>query len=179
MPFSDGSNIEWAKWLITELKPTTVVDVGPGAGKYGSIVRELLPDTKTTAVEIWEPYVETYGLRSIYDEVFITDARTFDDYSVDLVILGDVLEHMSREDALALWDKIRSQAKAAVISIPIIHFPQGHEHGNPYEEHVVDDWCHDSIMASFDGITGYRTFQVTGSYVAEFNKPHTQPETSL
>lgn len=173
MPFSDWSNIEWTKWLLGELKPSTVVDVGPGAGKYGQLVRDVLPGTVTTAVEIWEPYVSTYNLPSIYDSVVLADARDFQDYNVDLVILGDVLEHMTRADALALWNRIRTTAKAAMISMPIVYFPQGHEHGNPYEEHVEDHWTHEEILAAFDGITGYRTFEVTGSYVAEFTKPHT------
>lgn len=88
----------------------------------------------------------------------------------DLVILGDVLEHMTVEESVALWELIKSQAKAAMISIPIVHFPQGHEHGNPYEEHIVDNWTHESVMSTFTGITGYRTFDITGSYVAEFTR---------
>lgn len=169
MPFSDDSNIEWVKWLIGELKPQTVIDVGPGAGKYGRLIREVSPETTTTAVEIWEPYVETYGLRSIYNTVIVGDARDFDGgYHVDLVILGDVLEHMSKADAVALWTRVSSQAKAAMMSIPIIHFPQGAEHDNPYETHVEDHWTHDDVLATFPGITGYRNWQVTGSYVAEF-----------
>lgn len=177
MPFSDTANIDWFKWLVGQITPKSVVDIGPGAGKYGTLLREVSPDTTTTAVEIWEPYVHTYGLSSVYDRVVVADAREFDDYNVDLVILGDVLEHMTRAEALTLWDKVRSQAKAALISMPIIHFPQGCEHGNPYETHVEDNWTHEEIMASFDGITGYRTFEVTGSYIAEFT--HTLNPTSV
>lgn len=168
MPFSDPSNVDWFKWLVGEINPKSVVDVGPGAGKYGSLIREVSPETATTAVEIWEPYVATYGLANIYDKVVVADARDFEDYDVDLVILGDVLEHMSRVEAVTLWNKVRSKAKAAMISMPIIHFPQGCEHGNPYETHVEDNWTHEEILATFEGITGHTTFQVTGTYIAEF-----------
>lgn len=170
MPFSDNSNIEWTRWLISELKPASVIDVGPGAGKYGTIIKEFDSQTHTTGVEIWAPYIEEFQLSKIYDTIHVCDARIYPSYVADLVILGDVLEHMGRDEALILWNKIRSEAKAALISIPVIHFPQGPEFGNPYEEHVEDHWTHDDVMLFFPGITGYREFGVTASYIADFSK---------
>lgn len=169
MPYSDWSNNEWFKWLINEIQPSSVIDVGPGAGKYGLLTREVSPSTHTTAVEIWGPYLSEFGLETIYDHVFICDARIYPNYKADLVILGDILEHMTKEDALALWTRIRLEAKAAVISIPIIHFPQGESSGNPYETHVEDHWTHEEILSTFPGITGHSIFEVTASYIAEFN----------
>jgi hypothetical protein len=170
MPYSDTSNIEWTKWLLEQLKPKSIMDVGAGAGKYGLLAREVLPDVALSCIEVWEPYFDEFNLMSIYPTVYKRDVREHKDFKYDLVILGDVLEHMSKEDSIKLWELIKSQAKAAMISIPIVHFPQGHEHNNPYEEHIVDDWTHEQVMSTFTGITGYRTFDVTGSYVAEFKR---------
>ena len=51
--------------------------------------------------------------------------RLIDDFDYDLVIFGDVLEHMTEEDAVKLWNKVSKQARAAIIAIPIIQYPQG------------------------------------------------------
>lgn len=170
MPFSDWSNNNWTLWLLDQIKPNTIIDIGPGAGKYGKLARQYSDTVQTTAVEIWAPYVEEFNLRDIYNTVHICDARIYPNYSADLVIFGDILEHMKKEEAIALWERVSKEAKAAMISIPIIHFPQGAEHNNPYETHIEDHWTHEDVMSTFKGITGYRNFKVTASYVAEFNK---------
>ncbi|WJZ48547.1 class I SAM-dependent methyltransferase [Actinomycetia phage DSL-LC01] len=169
MPRSDTSNRAWVASKITDLYPDTFLDVGPGEGAYGKLVREHSPLTVRHAVEIWAPYVETYRLESIYHKVFICDARIFFNYKYDLVILGDVLEHMSRDEAKALWSIVGCHAKAAIISMPIIHYPQGEEEGNPYEAHVEEDWTHEEILETFDGIEDHERYAVTASYFARFD----------
>jgi hypothetical protein len=75
---------------------------------------------------------------------------------------------MSKEDAVALWERVSKEAKYAIVSMPIIQFPQGHIHGNPYEKHVKDDWSHEEILETFGGIVAHQTFEVTGMYLAKF-----------
>jgi trans-aconitate methyltransferase len=163
------SNIPWIEWALETKLPNTILDLGAGAGKYGKLVKKVLPKSLVVGVEIWAPYVEEFNLNKIYDKVHICDARIYPDFNYDLVFLGDILEHMTKEEAVELWDKISRQAKTVILSIPIIKFPQKHEHGeNPFEDHVKDNWTHEEVIASFLGITGYRTFKVTGIYIAEF-----------
>lgn len=168
MPRSDTSNRPWVTRKIAELKPKTFLDIGAGEGTYGTLVKEHSPETVRHGVEIWAPYVKTYGLEDIYDKIYVCDARIFFDYKYDLVILGDVLEHMTRDDAVELWSKISSSARAAIISIPIIYLPQGEEEGNPYETHVKPDWTHEEVLSTFSYIEDYQVYQVTGSYLAKF-----------
>ena len=170
MPYSDEANIEWFKWLLGELKPRFIVDVGPGAGKYGKLIKEVLPDAFVTGVEIWAPYIKQFDLDKIYDRVDVCDARIYPYYGADLVILGDVLEHISESDAIKLWDRIGSKALHAMISIPVIHYPQGEHFGNPYETHIEDHWTHERVLNTFDHITGHQVFGITGSYIADFNR---------
>ena len=67
--------------------------------------------------------------------------------------MGDVAEHMDVPDAQILWSKASEAARKAIyLSIPIIHYPQGHIEGNPHEHHVVDDWDHDAVLEAFAGI---------------------------
>jgi hypothetical protein len=90
-------------------------------------------------------------------------------FEYDLVILGDILEHMSESDAVSLWDKISKEAKYAIISIPIIHYHQDAINGNPYEVHVEEDWTMEKVLEKFKGITEYKKFEVTGTFIAKFN----------
>lgn len=169
MPRSDTSNRHWVAEKINSIYPETALDVGPGEGAYGRLLKQHSPLTVRHAVEIWAPYVEKYKLVNVYDKVFICDARIFYNYKYDLVIFGDILEHMSKSDALLLWSTVQNSAKTAIISMPIIHYPQGEEEGNPYEEHVEEDWTHEEILSSFSGIVDYEKYAVTATYFAKFD----------
>ena len=84
MPFSSNSGKDFIKSL--GLKADNVLDIGAGSGTY----RNLFPDLGKhwTAVEIWGPYVEKYGLKDLYDSVIVGDARTvnYDNYDVAFVL---------------------------------------------------------------------------------------------
>jgi cyclopropane fatty-acyl-phospholipid synthase-like methyltransferase len=170
MPISslDGKQLsmEWIK----ELGSKTILDVGAGLGLYYEFLKhEQVVFEKLDAIEVWEPYIEKYELKLKYNNVFNVDARQWNDWSYDLVILGDILEHMSKEEALTLWDNVSKHAKAAIISIPIIHYPQGHEHGNPYEEHIKDDWSSAEVLESFSHIIKHKEYDIVGVYLAIFD----------
>ena len=88
----------------------------------------------------------------------------------DLVILGDILEHMPMKDAVDLWNKIKQDAKYALISIPIIHYPQGAVDDNPYEVHIEEDWTTEKVLQNFSNIVEYKEFQQTGVFIAKFRE---------
>jgi cyclopropane fatty-acyl-phospholipid synthase-like methyltransferase len=150
--------------LLLNHNPNSILDIGAGAGKYGHIAKIYDPGIHVDAVEVWEPYVSQFELELLYTRVSTEDVRNMDDFKYDLVIMGDVLEHMTKEDAQALVKRVSKQAKTIIISIPVTHCPQGHVHGNPYEEHVKDDWTHTEVMQSFGGITDHRIFDETATY---------------
>jgi hypothetical protein len=129
-------------------------------------VREVLTVDVLDAVEAWEPYVERFALLDVYDSVTVEDVRHVNTFDYDLVVFGDVLEHMTREDASNVYNLARAQAGAVIVSMPIVHYPQGEFDGNPFEVHVVDHWEHEQILDAFAGITEFRLFDVTGVYVA-------------
>jgi trans-aconitate methyltransferase len=153
---------------IQPLNPVDVLDIGVGAGTYGTVLRELCPGAKLTGVEAWAPYVDQFDLHAIYDEIIVADVRYLAALPrADVVILGDVLEHMTEDEAIAVWRMARGAARKAVyLSIPIIHYPQGHLEGNPFEEHIVDDWTHERVLATFEGIGAHWTGTIVGAYEA-------------
>lgn len=167
MPMSSVEGKDWIRDRVGELglvHPVDVLDIGPGVGTYAKLLRG--PATgRIVAIEVHEPYVSTYRLREYYDEILVGDARETPFPEVDVVILGDVAEHMSEADAVALWAKAVVAARRAVfLSIPIVHYPQGEIEGNHHEVHVVDDWDHDKVLGAFAGIDDWWTGTEVGVY---------------
>jgi hypothetical protein len=68
------------------------------------------------------------------------------------VIAGDVLEHMTKEEALTVISNLLPRCKYFIISIPIIKWPQDAVNGNPFEIHVKDDWSDKEALESFPSI---------------------------
>jgi len=162
MPFSSSSGKDFIRSL--NLKAKTILDVGAGSGTY----RDLLPNLGEhwTALEIFAPYVTKFGLTSKYDEVIVDDIRTFEflkDY--DLCFLGDILEHMTEDQAVSVLSKARQHCKTVIVSIPLGHYPQEEYDGNPHEAHIVDDWTHDRVIAAFGNPAQHHIEKEIGVYV--------------
>lgn len=169
MPYSEPDNKEWIVKKLKEINPKKMLDVGTGVGIYGDLARIFLPDTHVDGVEVFEPYFQMFGLTQKYNRMLQIDVRElpeFEDY--DVIIFGDVLEHMTKEEAISLWEKASKHTKWAIITIPVIHNEQGPVYGNPYETHVEEDWSVDSVLKSFKGIVEHKVFSITGAFIAKF-----------
>lgn len=168
MPYSAGENTDFVVEFIKSQDITqpfhSVIDIGPGAGFYGKLMKNI-SFAHAKAIEIYAPYVDMFDLKSIYEEVVIADARDIGDYSADVVFAGDVLEHMSESDMKILVDQIRSQARWLVISIPIVHYPQGHSHGNAHEEHIQEDINLNTLIDLFGEPWSYEEYSTTGTFI--------------
>lgn len=157
MPTSDGQGKFIAKALITQSNPTIIWDIGPGEGTYRHLVEgDLNWDNwfHWVAMEIWPPYVEEYKLNECYDLVLNEDIRTYSfEGKVDpgnnqsLIIFGDVLEHMPEDDARRVILEAKKYFRWILVSIPIVHAPQGEVNGNPYEAHLKH-WGFDEMHAA-------------------------------
>ena len=165
------SNPENRPWILEKVKlinPDTIIDVGAGEGTYARLLKPELPDSHITGIEVFKDNIDRFNLFYLYDDILHMDVRDLDEMYCDLVIFGDVLEHMTKEDALKVWDLAAKHADYAIINIPIIHFPQGELYGNCHETHVVDDWDHDKVLEAFPGIIEFNVGEVTGAYLAKF-----------
>lgn len=143
-----------------------VLDIGAGSGTYADLVQRSGPLAHLTAVEIHAPYVTMFGLRGRYDEVIVADVRGIELPEAEVVILGDVLEHMPLADAVAVWEKARRAARTAVfLSLPIVPWPQGPQFDNEHEAHV-EDWSHPKVVRNLPGITRWSLTPTIGAYEA-------------
>lgn len=126
---------------LIELAPEhdRILDVGPGYGKAGLLLREYLNTKPSTvdAVEAWPGYV-TDRMRCIYDDVLVCNVLDLDPKtlaSYDLVLMADVIEHIQKPEALKLLDRIPGYV---VVSTPMDFFHNGH--GLPPTEDHVSHW---------------------------------------
>lgn len=116
---------------------TRFLDVGAGSGAYGQLLK---PHYKNIdALEIFPNYIEMFNLRDIYRTVFEGDIRDFDMTFYDYILLGDIVEHLTVDDAKSLLNKIHCKyRKKMLVAVPYM-FEQGEEYGNIYETHHQPD----------------------------------------
>jgi 2-polyprenyl-3-methyl-5-hydroxy-6-metoxy-1,4-benzoquinol methylase len=173
MPTSSPEGKGWIARSVVALGPATLLDVGPGVGTYADLLRPSLPSARWACVEVHEPYVDDYGLRQKYDDVHVADVRSFPwPRRYDIVILGDVLEHLPLADALAVWRAARAHAGHVVLSLPIVEHPQGPQHGNVHEAHL-HTWRHEAVLATLPGIRRWWCSPRIGVYLATGDEPAT------
>ena len=133
MSSSDKGKPEAVKWILDNLKRgDTCLDVGAGDGKWAALLKDyLLMD----AVEVFWPNIANHELYKKYHNTYIADIRDFKYLYYDLIIFGDVLEHMSTEDAQRVLNYARPRCNYILVAVPF-NWPQGAIYGNPYEVHV-------------------------------------------
>ncbi|MBC7907609.1 MAG: class I SAM-dependent methyltransferase [Rhodospirillaceae bacterium] len=146
----------------------TVLDGGCGEGTYRTLLGPHLPGAKWIGIEVWQPYVDAFKLAERYDRLVVEDLRraAFDKFGpVDLAIFGDVLEHMTKSEAMDVVARASAVAPYVLISIPVVEYAQDETFGNPYEVHVKDDWDHYEVMRTFPGITAFFIHDHIGVYL--------------
>jgi SAM-dependent methyltransferase len=150
MPFSikAGKKIVRKHLLDTLPSTTRVLDVGAGEGTYHTLLGDYFP--AFDAVEIHEPYIGEYKLKDKYREVFHASAVDFDGYdNYDLVIFGDVLEHISVADTQAILAKCKN-VKEVLIAVPY-ESKQGAWHGVESERHIQEDLTPELFDSRYPG----------------------------
>lgn len=132
------------QYLTQNFEPTsTILDVGCGHGFYIKLLKDHF--SKFDAVEVWEPYIEEYKLREMYDNVYNVNIMDFEFEYYDIIIMGDILEHLSREDAKTILNRLKDKCRELIVVVPY-YLPQDEVFGNKYEIHLQPD-LDDAIMA--------------------------------
>ena len=169
MPKSNYGCKRWSKAMLTALNNIAplkrIIDVGPGIGTYTSFRQ---PGQQWVGVEVWAPYVRTYELEKKYDQVVVADIRYLDWSQftpVDVVIFGDILEHMAKEEAVKVVDRALRVARVALISVPVVESIQDELEGNPFERHVKTDWTNEEVWNTFPDICTNMLESYIGAYL--------------
>jgi hypothetical protein len=123
MPYSGPEFTNTITQVIKSLQPATCLDVGVGAGKVGAIVKAACPECTLVGIEAHGPYAERFKQQwSCYQKVHIGDAlqvsTLMSKNRFDLVVFGDVLEHMWVHEAKAALSYWADRSKAVVAIWP-------------------------------------------------------------
>lgn len=168
MPVSHSENKEWMLDRYVELKPEVTVDIGPGAGTYADLMRTSHRG-EWKAVEAWAPYIPKYDLWKKYDHVIVSDFRHADFFSIhhgpDLVIIGDCLEHIPKDEAIYHMSRLKAWASAILVSVPLGNSPQGEVDGNWFEIHRSTWSFKDMEDLLSDGLASSHRGKVVGSFL--------------
>lgn len=134
MPSHDYGKAEAAAW-IRERFPSTaeILDVGACDGKWKQILHEY---EKMDAVDVWAPHFDR--LSKLYRKAFLADIGTFEYKHYDLIIFGDVIEHLNVETAQAVVKYAAERCDDLIVAVPY-QYEQGEIYGNPYEKHKQSD----------------------------------------
>ena len=145
MPYSyRGFDPDVAAWVWQHVPPLApILDAGAGAGKYAKLLRSTHPNIE--ALEFHEPYIAKYELAKLYRLARHGDIRAFDTAPYALVILGDVLEHLSICEGQAVVARI---ACPIIVQVPFLA-PQQPCYGNEAERHCQPDLSHEVMAARY------------------------------
>ena len=154
---------------------TRILDVGAGAGKWGKLLRK--PGRRIEACEIHAPYVDQFGLLTIYDTVHGCDVRQLSLAAgqYDLAILGDVLEHLCVQDARALLLRLAMVGIPVLVLVPYL-YPQGETNGNPAEAHLQPDLDRLTVLSRYPSFRLLADNDRQGVFTT-FPDPRRQPTT--
>ena len=138
---------------------TEILDVGAGWGKY----KKLLPEYQMDAVEIWKPYIEQEKLHDLYRQVFPVDICDIHDIFYDVIIMGDVLEHIERSQAVKIMERLKKSCKQLYLVVPY-QYHQDEVNGNKYEIHLQGDLT-DELIKELYGLRLFARDDMKGVYI--------------
>ena len=123
-------------WILHNVPlKSSILDIGAGKGTYADLLQghEYVMD----AVEIYEPVTEK--LVTKYRTCYCMNVCHFEFLqNYDLVIMGDVLEHLSVEDAQHVIREALQHTKLLLVAVPFM-YEQDSFVDNPYEKHLQPD----------------------------------------
>ena len=133
------------EWIRGHFDPEDeILDVGACDGKW----RRLLDEYRNMdAVEVFRPYAEKL---TGYRKVYIEDVCCMKIGWYDLIIFGDVIEHMNVEDAQGVIEYAWHRCKDMIIAVPW-RYIQGPVDGNPWQEHIQDDLTPEIFAERYPG----------------------------
>lgn len=156
------------EWIRSKFgNNSEILDVGACDGKW----KYLLPEYENMdAVEAWEP--NCIHISPLYRRVFHKDVAEFEYGDYDLIIFGDVIEHMTVQDAQRTLEFASKHCKDMIVAVPYL-YPQGAIYGNPWEVHKQPDLTA-SVFA--ERYPGFEVLHDTGQNYCFYHKAQPKPK---
>lgn len=129
-------------------KGATCLDVGACDGVWAKRLGNYLV---MDAIEIYQPNIERNNLKSMYRKVIQGNIAEFEYEWYDLIIFGDVIEHLDVETAQKVLEYAMPRCTDLVVSVPFL-YRQGASYGNQWETHVQEDLTPDLFEKRYPGL---------------------------
>lgn len=114
----------------------TILDVGAGSGTYYNYLHEYFKNID--AVEIFKQNIDNFKLTEKYNKVYNENIINLKYHKYDIIIFGDVIEHLNVEDAKQVLEYAYNNCKEMIVAIPY-ELEQDEVGGNIYEKHLQPD----------------------------------------
>lgn len=136
MPSFDVGKDQMSWWLRGRFdKGATCLDVGACDGNWFNRIGDYFT---MDAVEIYQPNIDYHHLSDKYRKVYCEDIADFTYSWYDLIIFGDVIEHMTVENAQRALEYAKNRCNEILIAVPFL-YRQGPMYGNAHEAHIQED----------------------------------------
>lgn len=173
---------DWAFHMMAAGHIKSIFDVGAGAGTYSILCREaaqmatqyqenLPKQFKLHCSEIYIPYIQEHSLKTKYHEVFEGDIVNIvaDLPHYDLFIMGDVLEHITKTNAMAVVHTILNKSKFLWLSVPTkkdYTFQNGYnQHEDEWKENPANEHLYEWSVSEMEALLSLGQDNIVGKIV--------------
>ena len=154
----DYGKIDVVNYVYQNFAPDSIcLDVGA----CDEIWQSLLPEYDMDAVEAFKPNADRIRKHNIYMNVYCMEIKDYEYDWYDLIIFGDVIEHMDVETAQAVLNYAYPRCKDMIVAVPYL-YEQDEIYGNPYEKHLQPDLTAELFAERYPGFEVL--VQLTPSY---------------
>ena len=164
MAFSyDYYKKEVKEYLVNKFdRKATILDVGAGCGTYYDLLHDYF--THIDAVEVFKNNIRRYRLHTKYRKVYAMNIIDFIYNDYDIVIFGDIIEHLTEKEARKVLDYAYKHCKEMIVAVPY-QLKQDEVDGNKYEIHIQDDLTNDIVLKRYPMLKLLYKNELYGYYV--------------
>ena len=154
---------EVKEYLINNFdKKAKILDVGAGCGTYYNLLSDYF--NYIDAVEVFKPNIDNYNLKNKYHKVYNIDIKDFKYPEYDIIIFGDIIEHLEVKEAQEVLKYAYNHCKEMIVAIPY-ELEQGIEENNIYEIHKQADLTPSNVLERYPMLKELYKNELYGYYV--------------
>ena len=143
-----------------------VLDVGAGEGTYYNYLGDYFK--LMDAVEVFKPNIDNYDLANKYHNVYNIDIKDFKHDYYDIIIFGDIIEHLDIKDAQDVLKYAYKKCDELIVAVPY-ELEQGIEEDNIYEIHKQPDLTPEIMLERYPMLKLLYKNDLYGYYVKDEN----------
>ena len=153
---------EYLKEKFTE--NSTILDVGAGEGTYYNLLHDYYKNID--AVEVFKPNIDNFELEKKYREVYNINICDFKYSKYDIIIFGDIIEHLKVKDAQKVLKYAYNMCDEMIVAVPY-ECKQGIAEDNIYEIHKQDDLTPELVLKRYPMLKLLYKNDLYGYYVKD------------